>query len=175
MITLAKVAVAQGDLDRARRVIGEATKAVGDGGYEDIYQGLFSVQGRIELQSGNLKAAHDLLLRALEITQRSNLGAHIGSRQIDLGEVAIAQDQPAEASSYFEGGLENSRQCLRQDNIARAEFGMARIHALRGNNSKAVKLALSAREQFLRMGMEHEACQTDTLLHQLGAHEEQHE
>ena len=67
MVTLARMAVAQADLDRARRVIDEAMIIVGEGGYEELAQGLLSVQGRIELQSGNLETAHNLLLRALEV------------------------------------------------------------------------------------------------------------
>jgi len=174
MITLAKIAVAQGDLAQARKVIDEATRVVGDTGYEAVAQGLLTTQGRIELQSGNFEAAHTLLLRALEATQRRGSGVSVGSRQIDLGHVALVQNQLGEAASYFESALESSRQFLRQDNMAKAEFGLARVHALRGNTSRAMKLTLSAREQFVRMGMEHEVSEADALLHQLRNSEDQH-
>ncbi len=168
MITLAKIAVVQGDLDQAREVIDEATRVVGDAGYEAVAHGLLTTQGHIELRSGNFEAARTLLLRALEATQRRGSRVSVGSRQIDLGNVALAQNQLDEAAPYFESGLESSRQFLRQDNIAKAEFGLARVHALRGNTSRAAELALSAREQFVRMDMEYEVTKVDALLRQIG-------
>jgi tetratricopeptide (TPR) repeat protein len=167
MITLAKIAVARGDLERARSVVDEATGLMGDAGYAHVAQGLLSVQGHIELQSGDLEAARDLLLRALEVTWTKGLGIHVGSRQIDLGTVALAQGQLEEAGSYFVSGLESSREYQRQDNIAKAELGLARVNARRGDDSEAIELALSAEEQFVRMGMDHEADEADALLCQL--------
>jgi tetratricopeptide (TPR) repeat protein len=168
LITLAKVAVARGDLDRARQVVDKAIAIVGEAGYESVAHGLLTTQGRIELQLGNLEAARNLLLAALEATKRAGSGGSISSRQIDLGHVALAQNQLDEAASYFKSALESSRQFLRQDNIAKAEFGLARTHALLGNTLEAAKLALSAREQFVRMGMEYEVYEVDTLLRQIG-------
>ena len=174
MVTLARIAVAQDDLDRARNVTEEATSIVGEADYEEVSQGLLSVQGRIELQSGNFETAHTLLLRALEVVEGRSLGVHDGSRQIDLGHIALARNRLDEAASYFQAGLESSRQFLRQDNIAKAEFGLGRVHALRGNKPEARELALRAREQFVRMGMVHEVDEADALLHQLKHSEGQH-
>jgi len=78
-----------------------------------------------------------------------------------------------EADSYFASGLENSRQFLRQDNIAKAELGLASVHAMREEKTEAIKLALDAREKFVRMGMDYELDQADALLRQLKHSEKQ--
>ena len=61
-----------------------------------------------------------------------------------------------------------SYQILIPDNIAKAKFGLARVHALCGNTSRAAELALSAQEQFVRMDMEYEVTEVDALLRQIG-------
>jgi len=175
MTTLAKVAIAKGDLEQARTIVSKATGIAEDAGYPTIPPGLLATQGHIELESGNLEAARGLLLAALESTEKQSSGVSIGSRQIDLGQIALLQNRLSEAASYFRAGLESSRQFLRQDNIAKAEFGLAKVAALREDNPEAMKLALRAKEQFVRMGMEREVDEVDTLLHQLEDGEQQHE
>jgi LuxR family glucitol operon transcriptional activator len=175
MVTLAKATIAQDDLDRARKVIDEATKVAGETGYEIVAPGLLTAKGHIEAKSRNFEEARTLLLHALEATRRKGSVVSIGSRQIDLGHIALAQNQLEEAISWFQEGLKSSKQHLRQDNIVRATFGLSRVHALRGEKPEALELALSAREQFVRMGMEREAGEADALLHQLRNSEEQHE
>jgi tetratricopeptide (TPR) repeat protein len=173
MITLAKIAVAQGKLDCAREVIDKAATVARETSYGELTQGLLSVQGHIELRSENYQAAHSLLLRALEVTKEKNLGTHIGSRQIDLGNVALAQNQLSEAATYFDAGLKSSQQFLRQDNIAKAKLGLAQTLAFHGNNLEAKRWAIDAREQFMRMGMKPEVDKTDALLQQLEDSKEQ--
>jgi tetratricopeptide (TPR) repeat protein len=99
----------------------------------------------------------------------------IGSRHIDLGHVALEQDQLDQAADHFEQGLKSSQEYHRQDNIAKAKFGLARVLVLRGNKPEAIERALSAREQFVRMDMEREIREVDDFLCQMEYSEEQYE
>jgi tetratricopeptide (TPR) repeat protein len=75
-------------------------------------------------------------------------------KQIEMGNSAFAQNQIDEATRRFKTVLEKVPRFLRKDDItARAEFGLARIHALRGNRYRAKELALSAHMKFTQMGM----------------------
>ncbi len=166
MITLAKLNVVRGNLEQARKIINTATRVAPED--YDLAPRLLAILGHIEIHSGNFAQAGDLLHRALEASRRkpSALGS-VGSRQIDLGEVALAQNQLDEAASHFQTGLLSSKQVLRQENIAKAELGLAKVNAIRGNNEEAIKLAESSHEQFTRMFMENEANQAGVLLNQL--------
>jgi tetratricopeptide (TPR) repeat protein len=175
MVTLAKVRVAQGKLDRAHEIIDEAKRTTDDDSYRSLAKGLLTVQGRIEKESGNLTAAWTSLLRALKATEDTESWMSIGSRHIDLGHVALEQDQLDQAADHFEQGLKSSQEYHRQDNIAKAKFGLARVLVLRGNKPEAIERALSAREQFVRMDMEREIREVDDFLCQMEYSEEQYE
>jgi len=56
---------------------------------------------------------------------------------------------------------------MRQDNIAKANFGLAMAYDVRGDRQRAEELARRAREQFLRMGMKRELQESDDFLAQL--------
>ena len=114
------------------------------------------------------------MLHALEATKDRGSSISTGGRQINLGNVALAQYHLDEAYFYFAEGLRSSQDYQRQDNIAEANFGLARVHALRGNKSEAIALGQAAREQFVRMGMEQEVTNVDDFLQQIMNGEDQH-
>ncbi|MBN1136861.1 MAG: tetratricopeptide repeat protein, partial [Anaerolineae bacterium] len=162
-ITLAKSAVAQGDLEFASEVISNLRS-------EDqkvVEHGLLTVKGRIALKSGDLDRAKALLLRALEIATDKEYRIWMGGRYIDLGNVALAQNQIDEADNYFAEGLRFSQEYYRRDKIARANYGLARVRACRGTFDEALSLAHRARDQFFRMGMQQEVKDADAFLQQL--------
>ena len=162
MITLAKLAISERDLDAAGLLVSKIMKIFGIARYQDVI-GLSGVQGRIELQSGNLDQAHDLLVHTLKEAQEQAFEINIGGRQIELGQIALARKQFREAEDYFRAGLESSR----QDNIAKAEFNLAQVFAYQKKMAQAIKLAHKARERFLRLGMEVEVSETDKLINRL--------
>jgi tetratricopeptide (TPR) repeat protein len=167
MIALAKVAIAQGDLDQANRVIDEAKEMVEDDARTIFNHSLSAVKGRIEFERGDYKQARVLLNRALNETREAGVDFGIGSRLIDLGDIALAQNRLDEAESLFSQGFISSKEVSRNDNIARAELGLVKVYALRGETAKAKERAVSTREKFVRMGMESSVEEVDILLESL--------
>jgi tetratricopeptide (TPR) repeat protein len=167
-ISLAEVAIAKGEIDRARRMLDEAEDMSGATGYVGTARGLLKTRGRLEFEAGNYAKARALFLRALEEEERVRWGVSIGSRQIDMGNVALAQGQLEEADSWFTAGMESSVQDHRQDGIGNAELGLARVKALLNQETEAIAYATSARSKFARMGMLHSVREADDLLCRLG-------
>lgn len=164
ILTLANAAIAQGDLDRANQIIEKAENMVEDDARKTLDRLLPKVRGYIELELGNYDKARELILYTLEQTQREGAQLGIGGRLIDLGKIALAQNQLEQATSLFLDGLKSSREHSREDNIAEAELGLAKVYAIRGENIKARTLAISTREKFVKLGMESSVEEVDTLL-----------
>lgn len=167
MITLAEAALGMGDLRRARQIVADAYSLLEQIGDTQIPSGLLKVQAEVELQSGNLDEAENLMHRAVEAAQGTAWAPSLSTRYIGLGRIALRRNQLDEAEREFNAGLESSQRYLRQDNSARAMLGLARVHALRNDRIKAAGLARSAHEQFTRMGMKSELDECDALLTQL--------
>jgi tetratricopeptide (TPR) repeat protein len=168
MITLVKTAINRGELDRARQITTETMQLVKQLDEQIVPSGLLSVMGQTEMKAGNLTAAQHLLLEALEGSRESKSGlasTSTSSRQIYLGEVALAQNNLEEAETYFRQALESSRQFMRQDNIAKANLRLVQVYARRDAKS-AVELAHATREQFIRMGMKQELAEVEDFLQQ---------
>ena len=166
-ITLAEAAMGMGNLEGAQEVITEAAEAARHYRPENVPSGLFAVQGEIEMRLGNLQEARRLVLAALESVEERGGSPSTGSRLITLGRIALAQSQLDEAEFRFRSGLESSKKYMRQDNIAKANFGLAMAYDVRGDRQRAEELARRAREQFLRMGMKRELQESDDFLAQL--------
>lgn len=173
MIALAKMMVMQGNLERARVIVEEATELAGAEDYQRNSAGLLTARGKIELQSGNIELAQTLFREALDLTKQRDNKLSVGSRQIDLGEVALAQNNLNESERLFREGLANSEQFLRQDNMALANFGLAKVYSRRGKETEAKKQALIARDQFERLGIAHAISEVDKLIYQLTDNNEQ--
>jgi len=161
-INLAKAIIAQGDLEYARQVVSNLSSD-----NPAVAHGLFTVRGRLAFEFGDFDAAKSFLLRALEITQSRGYRTSLGGRYVDLGNVALAQNQINEAEYYFKEGLRLGQEYYRRDKIARASYGLARVLACRGILTEAVTLANTARDQFVRMGMEKEVNDIDAFLERL--------
>jgi hypothetical protein len=58
----------------------------------------------------------------------------------------------------------SSKNVFRQDNIAKAEMGLARAYAKTGDSAKVIEFASRAREKFIRMGMQYEQKFVEELL-----------
>ena len=166
LITLAKMMVMQGDLEEARAIVKKATE-LAKGEYDSAKPGLLTTRGRIELADGNIELARTYLQDALEATKKKGSGLSISTRLIDLGQVALAQNDIVEAEYYFQQGLESSKEYSRQDNIAQANLGMARVCLFKGNKARAEDLALISKEQFERMGMNFASLEVTKFLEKL--------
>lgn len=105
--------------------------------------------------------------RALDETRKAGVELSIGSRLIDLGDIALAQNRLDEAESLFSAGLESSEKVSRNDNIARAELGLVRVYLHQGEKGRAEELAISTRDRFVRMGMESSVERVDDILKKL--------
>ncbi|MCB9009687.1 MAG: tetratricopeptide repeat protein [Ardenticatenaceae bacterium] len=160
--TRARIAISQNKLDEAQSIIDEIVRTFGE---DDAV--LLSAKGKLALRENEYEKAEELLLKALNILKREGKEISFGSRQIDLGNVALAQRDYAKAAAYFEAALESSKKVYRQENIAHAEFGMARVYAKQGRLADARHMAMSAQDQFERMLMRYEINQADELLHNL--------
>jgi len=168
LIALAKLAIASGDLPQAQRIVDELPNRVSENVYQDVIDAFWTVRGHIEWHSGNLKRARELLLQALEKTrQKHAYGLSISSRLIDLGNVSLDLHDTDEALQFFQDGLKSAEQHLRQDNIAKAKFGLARVALLRGQYEEARSLAQEAREMFIRLEAQHQLAEVNRFLDEL--------
>mgnify|MGYP006289021193 CR=1 FL=1 len=163
----AKIAIAQGDIDRADRIIELAKEMVVGEASIAFDRGSLPVKSHIEFELGNYNEANLLLKRALDEAKKDGSGLSISSRWIDLGDVAFAQNRLDEAESLFLEGLESSRKFSRDDNIARSQLGLIKVYAHRGEKAKAEQLAVGTRQRFARMGIESSVKRVDEILKEL--------
>ena len=119
------------------------------------------------MREKNYKEAEKLLRRALDGTITKGLKIGVGTRQIDLGYVSLFQGDLESATSYFKSALQSSQEMYRQESIAKAELGLARVYAKQGKITEARQMAINAREQFERLLMPQEFKQADQLIQEL--------
>lgn len=168
LVAIAKLAISKGDLLQAQRIVDELPDQVGENAYQNVIDASLTIRGHIEWHSGNLEGARELLLQALEKTrQKHAYGLSISSRLIDLGNVTLDLYNVDEALQFFQDGLKSAEQCLRQDNIAKAKFGLARVALLREHHEEARELALEAREMFIRLEAQRQLAKINRFLDQL--------
>lgn len=86
---------------------------------------------------------------------------------MDLGEVMLALGRLDEASDHYTQGLSFNLKIGRQDYIARATYGLARIDEQRKKFPIALERARSAHVVFDRLGMETEAAEARGLIARL--------
>jgi tetratricopeptide (TPR) repeat protein len=167
LIGLAKLSIAEGNLRQAQQLVDSAPGLAGESAYEEALNSFLAIRGRIEWYSGNFVAARELLLHALAESRKQGFNLSISSRLIDLGHVALDLHEVDEALRSFQQGLVSAERYSRQDNIAKAKFGLARVHDLRGQHTSAKQLAQEARDLFLRLDMRQQLEEVDTFLHSL--------
>lgn len=174
MTNLAKVAIIRDDFSTAQRILDEISQIIKDRDDMNTFiaPDVLTIRGRIAFKQGNWVEAQDWFERALIAIEKKlasgDADNSVGSRKIDLGHIALAQGQLSQAGTLFLEALESSQQIQRQDNIAKAQLGLARVHEQRGENAEAFKFARSAKEVFERMLMETELRETEQLLRGFG-------
>jgi tetratricopeptide (TPR) repeat protein len=167
LVTLAEVALGEGDLGRAQNIVEKAAEMAKDFRSEDFPDGLYARQAEIALHFGDLQKAEELMKAALQVIKGQGRSPSVNSRYIGLGRIALAQGDLGKAEKYFLMGLKSSEEYMRRDNIARARLGLARVYAATSEKSKAIDLLSDAREQFNRLGMNGELAEAEDLLARL--------
>lgn len=164
LVSLTNQALVEGNLVLAQTLIQDAQEKVGEDAYQHEICGFLTVRAHIEWRSGRLETARELFLSALIETQRQGASLRVSSRQLELGNVALEMHNVTEAWSFFQQALEMSQQFARQDNIAKAKFGLARVLRLREQHEEAIRLAHEAREMFIRLEARQSLAEVDVFL-----------
>ncbi len=153
LVSLVNNALAEGDLAWAKDLMKNVRDKVGEAAYQQQLCGFLTVEGYIEWRSGHLETARELFLAALSEAQRQGAALRVSGRQLELGNIALEMHDLTEAWSFFQQALELSGRFARQDNLAKAKFGLARVLQLQGRDSAgALQLAREAHEIFVRLG-----------------------
>lgn len=138
------VAQQRKDYDIAERFCQEALVIWRELKNDDGVAATLNDLGLLERARGHDDAAERYFLEGLALDEKRQHKEGIAVRCDNLGLIALERERWTEAREWFDKELLLAREIGRQDLIAGAQFGLARVHEAEGRPDLALPLALDA-------------------------------
>jgi tetratricopeptide (TPR) repeat protein len=107
--------------------------------------------GSLARECNDYVAAERYCREALELARKNDARDGQASISGNLGEISLDSEQWADAPKWFEQELALAKEVGRQDLIADAQYGLARVHEAEGRADLALPLAQEALKIYERL------------------------
>ena len=164
---LSGIARSEGKLDEARELAAQALDTAQETGLVGSIYAAYRAQALIALLEGNYSEAERLFRSALEGFERLGSRERAAGRHIELGLVNLLQGRYNQARSQYEIGLRLGQETGQTDNIADAQYGLARVEEELGDLPAALQTAHSAHEIYTRLAMKQRMDETQKFITEL--------
>jgi tetratricopeptide (TPR) repeat protein len=148
---LGLVAQQRKNYDEAETLLKDALAIDREYGVEEYVASDLNSFGELEHERKNYDAAERYYREALEIGTKRDDKHGIATRSGNLGALALDREQWAEARKWFEQALPLAKEVGRQEMIAQAQYGLARVHEAEGRADLALPLAQEALKIYERL------------------------